>query len=154
MQRAARVVHRAGQRHAGAEHPLPVHAGLVEHLRDELGRVLERPGASWSTSSRTLASASTVRARSLTATRILSWSKSIPTAAPADGSSASCAAGRPCRPAGASVLSTTRPARCSSPITVETVDGDRPVWRAISSPAGGSVVAEGIHYAQSVELTQ
>ncbi len=42
MKRAARVVDRARQRHAHADHLPLVHAALVEHPRDQLGSLLER----------------------------------------------------------------------------------------------------------------
>ena len=135
--RAARVVDRARQRHAHADHLPLVHAPLVEHPRDQLGSLLERsvgvlvhvhPGARLGDHG---AGEVAHRHADLVVVEV-----------EADGG-----AGRrverelrgraPWRPAGASVLSTTRPARWSSPITDETVDGDRPVCRAMSARLAG-----------------
>ena len=87
----------------GPEQPMPtpstsvaVDAGLGEQLVDELGGGVERVlGVVVDVAQARIASASTVRERSETATRMWSWPKSMPTTAPAERSSESSVGGRP-----------------------------------------------------------
>src|SRR5215210_4627569 len=83
-----------------------------------------------------MASASTVRERSETATWMRSWPKSMPTTAPAERSRESSVGGRPVAMlagASGSECSTIRPWAWRSATRLETVDRDRPVTRAISA---------------------
>src|SRR4051794_3113016 len=88
--------------------------------------------ARWSTSSASSRSARTVEDRSATATRRWEWSKSMPTAAPADGSSASSMPGRPGRER-SSPRSVTSPRSTRSATRLETVERESPVARARSA---------------------